>query len=104
MSVERYFKWMCDCALPFWQKYGFDGDGLFYELLSLEGRPQHQTELRLRTGMRQVYVFAHSALLRLIEPVSSLSLSERLIEQIRIRAWAPDGKPGWVSRFRKMER
>jgi mannose-6-phosphate isomerase len=101
MSLADYVGWVRDSALPFWRGCAVDEDGLFYETLALDGTPQPEVELRLRTGMRQVYVFAHAAQLRLIDPPSALALAERLLDRLRACAWARDGRPGWAARFHR---
>ena len=99
MSLAAYADWMRDEALPFWLTRAADADGLFHETLALDGTPMPDTERRLRTGMRQVYVFAHAAQLGLADRARSLDLAERMMARLRARAWAPDGRPGWVARF-----
>jgi mannose-6-phosphate isomerase len=76
-----------------------DEDGLFWEVLDLEARPRSETELRLRTGMRQVYVFAHAGLLGLAPREPAVALAIRMMDRLRAIAWAPDGRPGWVAKF-----
>ena len=99
MSLATYVDWMRDHALPFWLMQAADSDGVFHETLALDGTPEPEVELRLRTGMRQVYVFAHAAHLGLIDRAPALALAERLVAHMRGCAWAPDGRPGWVARF-----
>lgn len=98
-GLEAYLAWVRNDALPFWLARSADADGMFYETLALDGTPQPATELRLRTGMRQAYVFAQAAHLGLVERQPALALAERIIERLRAVAWAPDGRPGWVARF-----
>ena len=63
-AFRRYVGWLRDDSFPAWRRAGFDaGTGLFFERLTLAGRPDRSAELRLRTHMRQVYCFAHGATL-----------------------------------------
>ena len=101
MSLASYLDWVRRSALPFWLGCAVDEQGLFYETLALDGTPQPEVELRLRTGMRQVYVFAHAAHLALTDRQPALALAERLVDRLRACAWARDGRPGWVARFRR---
>lgn len=98
MSLDRYLAWMTGAALPFWLERAADARGLFQETLTLCGEPG-PGPLRLRTGMRQVYVFAHAARLGLSDRDRSLALAVRMMDALRGLAWSPDGRPGWVARF-----
>jgi mannose-6-phosphate isomerase len=89
---------MREAALPFWLERASDARGLFYETLAMDGTPEPGA-LRLRTGMRQAYVFAHAAQLGLSDRVRSLALAARMMDALRAVAWSPDGRPGWVARF-----
>ena len=100
-GLQVYIDWLRDKALPFWTTHACDADGLFWEVLDLEGKPRPEAELRIRTGMRQVYVFAHAALLGLTPHEAGVALAVRLIDKLRAVAWAPDGRRGWVSRFER---
>ena len=94
-----YVDWLRDQALPFWLEHGIDDEGLFYETLAMDGTPNLGAELRLRTGMRQAYVFAHAATLNLTDPAPALAAARRLMDRLHELAFSPDGKPGWVARF-----
>jgi len=100
-GLEAYVDWVRNDALPFWLTRAADVDGVFYETLALDGTPQPETELRLRTGMRQAYVFAQAAHLGLIDRPPALALAERIVDHLRAVAWAPDGRLGWVARFKR---
>ena len=55
--------WLVGAALPFWAEAGFDrSTGLFAERLDFAGR-RPDVPLRLMVQCRQIYVFAHAALL-----------------------------------------
>lgn len=98
MSLDGYLDWLRGAALPFWLDRAADASGLFHETLTSHGEPE-PGPLRLRTGMRQVYVFAHAAQLGLSDRDRSLSLAVRMMDVLRSLAWASDGRPGWVTRF-----
>ncbi|MBN9011422.1 MAG: hypothetical protein J0H63_15395 [Rhizobiales bacterium] len=74
-TFRRYVAWLREDAFPVWRRAGFDtGTGLFFEKLTLAGRPDRNAELRLRTHMRQVYSFAHGAALGLADgPAGSIA-------------------------------
>lgn len=56
--------WAIDHALPLWAEAGFDEPlSLFVEKLDLAGRPLASVPRRLTMQARQIYVFAHAALL-----------------------------------------
>ncbi len=99
MSVRRYVAWV-SAALPAWQARGFDpATGLFRERLHLDGTPDHDAGLRVRTHMRQVYVFSHAAILGLLPREAALATAASAMEGIRARAWAAGGVPGWAHRL-----
>ena len=100
MSLDHYLFWLRDRALPRWLHHAAAPDGLFHETLTLDGSPG-PGPLRLRTGMRQAYVFAHAAQLGLVDRQSGVALAMRIVEALRAAAWAPDGTPGWVARFER---
>jgi mannose-6-phosphate isomerase len=99
MSMHQYMVWFCDEALPFWIDHACDQDGLFWEVLDLDGTPRVGADLRLRTGMRQVYVMAHAAALDLAPRDRCVTKAVEMLERLRRVAWAPKGRPGWVARF-----
>ncbi len=99
MSLQAYVEWIRSEALPVWLGAACDDKGLFWETLNLDGTPRPSADLRLRTGMRQVYVFAHAATLGLAPRDVCLSLAQAMMDRLRALAWAPDGRQGWVARF-----
>lgn len=101
MPLERYSDWLLRDALPFWLARTADDSGLFYEGLDLTGIPQPERELRLRTGMRQVYVFAHAGYLELVDPATAIALAETMAHRLRGMAWEAGGAPGWAARFQR---
>ena len=97
MMLRDYVDWVCSAALPIWYESGFDETtGLFLEKLNLDGSPDRTADIRIRTHMRQMYVFAHAAVLGLLPRDRTLAIAVKAAATIRRRAWAPDGKPGWV--------
>lgn len=99
MSLQAYVEWIRSDALPVWLDAACDRDALFWEVLNLDGTPRPSADLRLRTGMRQVYVFAHAAILGLASREACLPLAQAMMDRLRALAWAPDGRQGWVARF-----
>lgn len=100
MMLSNYVDWVCERALPLWLERGLDEKtGLFHEKLTLDGWPDETADIRLRTHVRQVYVFAHAAVLGLLPRRPALAVAVRAAQAIRDRAWAPDGRPGWVARL-----
>jgi mannose-6-phosphate isomerase len=99
-AFRRYVSWLRDDSFPAWRRAGFDaGSGLFFEKLTLAGRPDRAAELRLRTHMRQVYCFAHGATLGLTPAGDGIALAARALDNIATVAFSPDGRPGWVHRL-----
>ena len=98
MGVKRYLAWLREAALPFWLDGAADEAGMFHETLTAAGAPERGI-LRLRTGMRQVYVFAHAAQLGFVERERGVALAVRMVQRLRAVAWARDGRPGWAARF-----
>jgi mannose-6-phosphate isomerase len=98
--LKSYLDWIQDEALPFWLAEGTnEASGFFWERLDLRGAPIADAELRIRTQARQIYVFAHAALLGMVSADDALAHAERGLLQLRRSAWAPDGRPGWVHRL-----
>ena len=57
-------RWTFDLALPYWAEHGVDREwGGFVEHLGLDGRDGQASFKRVRAQARQIYVFAHAALL-----------------------------------------
>ena len=89
MTIRDYAAWVRDRALPFWLAVnGFDPQtGFFFEKLHLEmALPTANADLRVRTHMRQVYVFAHSALLGLVPGGPALEMARTAMAAIRKHA------------------
>ncbi|MBN9008930.1 MAG: hypothetical protein J0H63_01935, partial [Rhizobiales bacterium] len=46
-AFARYVAWLTEDSFPAWRRAGFDaGTGLFFEKLTLAGRPDRAAELR----------------------------------------------------------
>ena len=101
MPLNRYLEWIQSAALPFWLSCAADSDGLFYETLTLDGIPDPSTELRIRTGFRQIYVFAEAGHLELVSRKEALALAEAIAARLVAIARSGDGRPGWPARFRR---
>ena len=94
-AVDRVLSWVRDSALPLWHLKGWDHrHGGFIERFDADGAPERDAPRRMRVQARQVYVYAHAALLGWYEPAAVLALDgfSWLIE----RCWARDGRPGFV--------
>ncbi len=100
MTMRSYVDWVSGAALPLFLARGVDpATELFRERLHLDGTPDADADLRLRTHMRQAYVFAHAAILGLLPREAAIGTAVAAMDGIRARAWAPDGRPGWVHRL-----
>jgi mannose/cellobiose epimerase-like protein (N-acyl-D-glucosamine 2-epimerase family) len=96
MSLNLYQDWLRNTALPFWLQNAADDSGLFYETYGFDGTPQSGTPLRLRTGMRQIYVMAEAAGQGLCNVAQASALAHKMFLRLHGLAWAPDGQPGWA--------
>lgn len=100
-AFRRYVAWLARESFPVWRRAGFDHQsGLFFEKLTLAGRPDRAADLRLRTHMRQVYCFAHGATLGLTPHDDGVAVAARALEAITALAKRPDDKAGWIHRLR----
>jgi mannose-6-phosphate isomerase len=87
--------WIGGHVLPFWEAHGRGTEtALFLERLHLDGTPDVAAPLRLRTQARQVYVYAHAYLMGLAP--TGLDVARPTLLELYRRAWAPDGRPGWI--------
>ncbi len=98
MSLPRYVEWIRDAVLPCWLSCAADSTGLFFETLALDGKPNQSAELRLRTGMRQVYVFAEAGHLGLSPKEKAVDLAETIAARL-VEVARSGGRPGWPARF-----
>ena len=91
---RRLVHWMRQDALPFWSKKGWDAKrGGFHERFFFDGSADDLVMRRTRVQWRQIYVFAHASMLGWTD---GLKLAFQGLEHVLERAWAPDGKPGFV--------
>lgn len=87
--------WLFDAALPFWTSHGVDRRrGGFFEALDDAGRPA-ETFRRTRVAARQVYVFAHAALLGFSD---GRAIAEQGFEDLIAQAWLGPER-GWARRL-----
>jgi mannose-6-phosphate isomerase len=94
-SVEELRLWTVDEALPFWGRTGFDeARSSFVERIDFSGAPVTAAPRRAMVQSRQIYVFAHAALLGWWSEGRSIALAaaQNLISLYH----EPDGRPGWV--------
>jgi mannose-6-phosphate isomerase len=67
--------WARDFALPLWAERGWDArNGGFVERLDRQGKPDIEAPRRVRVQARQVYVYAHAAVLGWHDGARELSL------------------------------
>jgi mannose/cellobiose epimerase-like protein (N-acyl-D-glucosamine 2-epimerase family) len=93
--TEDLWRWMGDVALPFWATRGLDPEtGLFWERMTAEGTPDRAAPRRIRVQARQIYSFAHAAVLGLHPQGTALALG--VFDRLLAAAEAPDGAPGFV--------
>lgn len=95
IAVKRLRTWVVNDALPLWSTKGVDASrGTFIERLSFEGEALADVPRRTMVQARQIYVFAHAALLGFYPSGRDLALdaARHLIRD----CYAADGKPGWV--------
>ena len=62
-AINRLRDWAFEVLLPFWSEAGVTDAGYFFEELDFAGAPFPLTALHTRVQARQVYSFAHAALL-----------------------------------------
>ncbi len=95
LSAARFKTWVIEEALPLWGEAGFDpARGGFVERLTFEGKPLLDKPRRAMVQARQIYVFAHAALIgwRPQGKEIALEAAHRLID----RYHGADGGVGWV--------
>ncbi|WP_052214036.1 AGE family epimerase/isomerase [Belnapia sp. F-4-1] len=96
MSVERDLaRWMKGTVLPYWATEGYDAAaGLFQERLFPDGRPDAGAVRRVRVQARQIYVYAHAAVIGWYPAGAGLAL--RTFDRLVGIAHAPDGQGGFA--------
>lgn len=81
--------WMCREVLPFWAKNGRDpSTGLFLERLLPSREPDRDAPLRVRVQFRQIYCFAHAAVLGWFP--EGVSIARNAWEAMHPRFWDPE--------------
>jgi mannose-6-phosphate isomerase len=86
---------MTGTVLPYWATVGYDAvAGLFQERLLPDGQPDAGAVRRVRVQARQIYVYAHAAVIGWYPEGAALALGayDRLVEV----AHEPDGRRGFV--------
>lgn len=95
-AVARGWRaWATESALPFWADAGFDARlGGFHERLRLDGSPDRNAVRRTVVQARQIYVYAHAAVLGWYPEGKDRALDglDFLLRRVR----SPDGAPGYV--------
>ncbi len=99
MTPERKLRlWLNDVALPYWAGPGLDArSGLFQERLLPNGSPDLAATRRVFVQARQIYVFAHAAVLGWHPDGTALAL--RAFDRMVAVAQAPDGRRGFIHTF-----
>ena len=96
VTVEQELaRWLKGSVLPYWATEGYDAAaGLFQERLFPDGRPDTAAVRRVRVQARQIYVYAHAAVLGWYPEGAELAL--RVHDRLAAVAHAPDGRGGFV--------
>jgi mannose/cellobiose epimerase-like protein (N-acyl-D-glucosamine 2-epimerase family) len=90
--------WARATALPLWVRAGVDeARGGFQERLQLDGAPDRACARRTVVQARQIYVYAHAAVLGWYPEGTGVAL--RGLEFMLAKCRAPDGAPGYVHRL-----
>jgi mannose/cellobiose epimerase-like protein (N-acyl-D-glucosamine 2-epimerase family) len=75
LALQSLISWLRNTALPFWADAGLDRQtGLFFETLAPQGHAVAGADVRMRVQFRQVYVYAHAAVLGLAPEGAALAL------------------------------
>lgn len=89
-AADRIEAWF-EAAWSFWLERGLDPNGLFYEQVDLDGRPDPASPRRVRVQARQLFTTARAVAAghRSARPVL-----ERAFPVVEARCWDPSG--GWI--------
>jgi mannose/cellobiose epimerase-like protein (N-acyl-D-glucosamine 2-epimerase family) len=99
MIVAALRQWLITEALPLWAGPARDpASGAPFECLMPDGSPDRQAVIRSRVPARQIYVYAHAAVLGWRPAGAEEALG--MFDWLMARAHAPDGDPGFVHRLR----
>jgi mannose/cellobiose epimerase-like protein (N-acyl-D-glucosamine 2-epimerase family) len=91
--------WMIEDVLPLWATHArVPGSGAVYECLHLDGSPDRNAVVRTRVPARQIYVYAHAAVLGWYDDGGIVALE--IFDWLMKTAWAPDMRPGFVHHVR----
>jgi mannose/cellobiose epimerase-like protein (N-acyl-D-glucosamine 2-epimerase family) len=95
MGSGNLITWMREDVLPFWAEHGRDPTtGWFHERLDHAGLPETGAIQRIRVQFRQIYTYAHAAVLGWHKDGAAIALAA--FHETMRRAWAADGKPGFM--------
>lgn len=93
--VSRLRRWCVEAALPFWSSVGFDPTlRSFHEKTDLAGAPIVRSSRRTMVQCRQVYCFAHTALLGWYPYGEDIAI--RAVDGLLDRHWRADGQNGFI--------
>lgn len=94
-GVSRLRRWCMETALPFWSSVGFDPalQG-FHEKTDLDGAPMAHSPRRTMVQSRQVYSFAHTALLGWYPQGEDIAI--RAADGLLASHWRADGQDGFI--------
>ena len=88
-NARRIRRWLVQDALPYWSSAGRDSRGGFAERLTPDGSVDTQVAKRILVQMRQVYVYAHAAVLGLSP--HGATLARDCFDYVIAKARLPDG-------------
>jgi len=87
-GTRRLRDWLCHYALPLWALAGRDPAGGFVERFAPDGKPDLDAPRRVMVQARQVYVYAHAAVMGLMPDGATIAQSGF---DFLLRHGAPDG-------------
>jgi mannose-6-phosphate isomerase len=88
-------EWVRRDALPLWHNLGWDmRRGGFVERLDISGSADYDAPRRVRVQARQVYVYAHAAILGWYEPAASVA--QHGFDWMIEKYYRPGGKSGFL--------
>lgn len=91
---ERLVAWLRHDALPTWLEKGWDAKkGGFHEAFFFDGSPDTLVLRSTAVQWQQIYIFASAWHYGWCD---GMRLALRGVERMIEKAWAPDGKPGFV--------
>jgi mannose-6-phosphate isomerase len=87
-GTRRLRDWLCHQALPLWASAGRDPAGGFVERFARDGKPDLDAPRRVMVQARQIYVYAHAAMMRLMP--DGVAIAQSGVDFL-LRHGAPDG-------------